>query len=218
MSICNLVVQPHAAYLVSDSGYFDADGRILRLMPKTIAIPEAAAVIGVVGYGLPMCHVQIELPELLKREKFSFGLFIRLVRNIYDRNSYDPSEHYSRWQAAIFCPRERRPIGLSFFTSPADGASGQQPWTWYKVRSLVMPRVMPSQWLSVSRENIALADPELFDAENDWLPLIQAQQRFEFPRGGRMVAGEVWLSKVSEFGISERMLCDLGGEIGECAP
>lgn len=37
------------------------------------------------------------------------------------------------------------------------------------------------------------------------------------PREGLMVAGEVWLSKVSASGISEWMLYNLAGEIGECA-
>lgn len=220
MSVCNLVVQTDAAYLVTDSGYFDSAGKIVRLLPKSIIFPEVPVAIAAVGAGaLVLAEAAYEAPEQLSGGKFTLDRFRDLIRGLYARRGYDPRDQYTRWAAAYYSRHHGRAVGYSFSTHPDDGAPGESPWKWYPSRVLVMPYVAPVAVWGDDRK-VSLSDPNAFNVKRDAMKFVDAQRRHREWGNSKIVcgvAGEIRLTKVSAAGIEEWQLHDYADRVGKLA-
>lgn len=216
MSVCNLIVQPDAAYLVTDSGYFDSEGRLLVLMPKSIILPNVPVALGAVGSsGLVLAEAFLAVPERFGAGGFTLDRFRDLIREIYQTRGYDQRAQFTRWVAAYYSTHHRRACGYVFSTNPDDGGPEEAAWKWHPVRTMVQPYVQPVEvWGTETK--VAVTDPKQFLPQRDSMKFVHAQrQHLAWPNGNYCgVAGEIRLTKVSRKGVQEWKLHDYPDEVG----
>lgn len=216
MSVCNLIVQPDAAYLVTDEGFFRRDGRIMMLAPKSILIEGLPLAIGATGHGLVLASVAMEVEARLHAKNFTRDGFCDLVRSVYENGGFDHAAHKTRWAIVYYSKRNARPVGYSFFTDPAD--EDGRTWLWHPTRVLVMPYVEP---IGVWGNDVArdITDPAIFDPMRDAMKFIHAQRASRNWENieGCGVAGQIRLSKVTSSGVEEFLLHDFKDQVGEVA-
>lgn len=217
MSIANLLVQPDAAYIVTDSGFFGPDGRLLGTAPKSIVLPDVPIALACVGSGNTLIDVFRLNPWAKSSDGFSLDAFRDFVRGIHEGARLDQDAHYSRWVAAYYSRNLGRPLGFTMFTHAKDGeASGREPWTWYPARTVIMPMVPPSEvWGADIKRN--LPDPSQFNPHTDFMDFVHAQRRHKFDAFDCAVAGEILLTKVNADGVADFALHDFGGVVGKLA-
>ena len=215
MSIANLLVQPDAAYIVTDSGFFGPDGRLLLKAPKSIVLADVPIALACVGSGNTLIDVIRFNPWAKSSDGFSLDAFRDFVRGVHEGAQIDHDVHFSRWVGAYYSRKLGRPLGFSMFTHAKDGeASDRQPWTWYPARTIIMPMVPPVEvWGADIKRN--LPDPAQFNPHTDFMDLVHAQRRHKFAAFDCAVAGEILLTKVSADGVEDISLHDYGDVVGQ---
>lgn len=214
MSISNLVVQPDAAYLLTDTAWLKSDGRILCFAPKVIHFPEQCAAVSCCGQ---QGFAAIDVVEEYHRsgKQFSFDGFLGTVRDIYALKGYDEAEHAMIWTAAYYSKSHERPFGFSFTTHPSGGGDGYEPWRWYPKTSLILPFVQPSAVFGAGTSRVRLSDPKQFDPLNDFMKFAHQQREHRYEGGWRGVGGEVFLTRAGSGGLRHWNLHDFGDREGD---
>jgi hypothetical protein len=219
VSIASLIVQPDAAYLLTDSGMYDEDdGKLLWLHPKVLPAPGVPFAYAAVGEAAAVL-VRVA-GEMLKRPtRFYPAAFRDLVREVYAELGADPVRHYLRFVAAGFWAGE--PVGLTMFTNPADALPGEEPWTWYDCRYVIQPYFKQElQELGLARE---LDDPAVFDPWEDSMRLVNAYREkrhgwgADGSKSGCYVAGKIVLTVVSDEGVLPLRIHEYPDKVGELA-
>ena len=213
MSIANLIVQPHAAYLIADSGYFAEDGTVSALAPKILTTNFGAY--ASTGHGT----VWLEAVKRLDITHLAPDAFRDGIKAIYDEKGLDSPADASRYLAAIWSERLQRPLGLSFFTNADDGAPEQRPWIWYPARVILLPFPKPVDVWGMDVQ-VDIKDPEIFDPFTDSMHIVHAQRakRAGWLHGdGCKVAGEIHLVEVSAGGVKIFDLHTYPDRVGELA-
>lgn len=214
MTISNLVVQPDAAYLLSDTAFFQPDGRILGFGTKVLAFFGQKAAVSATGrQGLAIGKVYDEYRRT--GAAFSFDGFLQTVRDVYEREGYDPDEFAMVWNAAYYSDAHKRPFGFSFTTHSSGGGEGFQPWRWHPKTALIMPHVDPSEVFGPGIEKIRLADPRQFNPLTDFKMFAMEQRKHRFEGLYHAVGGEVRLTKVSSAGVETWTMHDFGDQEGQ---
>ncbi len=215
VSVCNLIVQPAAAFLITDSAYFSPTGEILGLAPKSFLLPQIPAAVAAVGYGNVPLHLHTEMQAELADPALNLATFMQLVRSTYDKQGRDAVKEWVRFVAAFYA--DGKPQGCSFFTNPEDAGPGQKPWTWYPIRALIMPYVDPRPIFGSNK--IPLPDPAFFDPWRDAMKIVEVQRepRQWAHRYGVGVGGEIAIATVWEDGVEERVLHTYPDRVRELA-
>jgi len=128
MSLANLIVQPQAAYLYTDCGYYDAAGVILRLQHKIMPFPEQSLAIATTGAGkLSAASIfdEIERRGMHDLEQIVFlSRFQKLVREICPDECNEGETENRRFMIGFYSHEHGRALGLTIFT-PGMGPDGK---------------------------------------------------------------------------------------------
>lgn len=198
MSLANLIVQPQAAYLYTDCGYYDAEGVILRLEHKIMPFPNQALAIAMAGAGklnATLLFDEIERRGYHELDQFEFlRAFRRLVRGIGDEDGED-----HRFMIGFYSNKHNRALGLTIFT-PGMGPEGKAPYEYHPADIIIAPMVPPADAFEGRKINVTV--PHSFDPIEDGRVLVDAQRRkvAGWSHGvadGSRVAGEVLMTEVS---------------------
>lgn len=198
MSLANLIVQPQAAYLYTDCGYYDAEGVILRLEHKIMPFPKQALAIAMAGAG--KLNATLLFDEIERRGYHELGqveflrAFRRLVRGIGDEDGED-----HRFMIGFYSNKHDRALGLTIFT-PGMGPEGKAPYEYHPADIIIAPMVPPADAFEGRKINVTA--PHSFDPIEDGRILVDAQRRKVggWSHGvaeGSRVAGDVLMTEVS---------------------
>ncbi|NVE93375.1 hypothetical protein [Altererythrobacter lutimaris] len=217
MSLCNLIVQDEAAYLVTDSAFFDETGQVLMHEPKSILIDGVPVVISAVGSGHILAKVHIACLEVFAKQAFTLDRFKQVVKRVYERDGHNPAQEMTRWIAAYYSAELSRAFGCYFFTDPADGEPEANAWRWYPKRAMILPYVEPVEVWGTDT-TIDITKPENFNPRADSMKFVQAQRKpteWASGRNGIGVGGEIRITKVSAKGVEEWKLHEFDDRVGE---
>lgn len=225
MSIATLITQPDAAYLITDAGFFEADGTVFALWPKTFLARDDLFAYACVGNCARLVlYAGHEMGKRLGTTSFGPEGFMELIRGAYDALGADPTIHWSRWVAAGWSRERNCPVGLAFFTSANEDVSpGEQPWTWREFHSLLQPHIPREELGSLGYARRDLLEPSRFRPEADGLALVDlVRQRrsgwgADGSESGCMVAGKITLTKVTQHGVEMSLLHEYPDRVGELA-
>ncbi|MBB4633208.1 hypothetical protein [Sphingosinicella soli] len=217
--MANLIVQPDAAYLMTDSGLFTPGGTILALMPKVLAVRSQSLAIATTGslQAIVLSSLVRSIPdwEACDQEAFVRAL-PGVVRGFYADQGLDPDQRPSEVFIALYSRRHGRPMGLSFMTGFPTPLPNVQPWTLRPCLQALNPDV---DLRAVYGREVRLRNPS-FVPLRDALPLVEAQRGVRtgwgiMPDGVGAVAGEITLTTVSAAGIECAALHTYGDIEGE---
>lgn len=198
MSLANLIVQPQAAYLYTDCGYYDAEGVILKLEHKIMPFPKQALAIAMTGAGklnATLLFDEIERRGYNELDQVEFlRAFRRLVRGIGDEEG---EEH--RFMIGFYSNKHDRALGLTIFT-PGMGPEGKAPYEYHPADIIIAPMVPPADAFEGRKINVTA--PHSFDPIEDGRTLVDAQRRkvggwSHGVADGSRVAGDVLMTEVS---------------------
>ena len=214
MTISNLVVQPDAAYLLSDTVFLAPDRRALGFAPKVLHFPDQCAAVSACGsQGFAVVDVVAEYHRTGKA--FSFDGFLQTVREVFDREGYDDATHFMNWTAIYYSKEHSRPYGFCFTTHPSGGGEGYAPWRWHPRRVLIAPYVEPSLVFGPNAGRVSLPDPAQFDPMADFMKFALQQRQVRYEGGHFGVGGEVYLTRAAADGLRQWKLHDFGDREGE---
>lgn len=224
MSIANLITQPDAAYLITDAGFFEADGTIFALWPKTFLARDDLFAYACVGNcARLLLYAGHEMGKRLGTTSFGPAGFMELIREAYDALGADPTIHYSRWVAAGWSRERNCPVGLAFFTGDNDARPGDPPWVWREYHSLLQPHITPGELGSLGYAHRDLLEPSRFRPKTGSLALVDLVRRrrdgwgADGSESGCMVAGKITLTKVTQHGVEMSLLHEYPDRVGEVA-
>lgn len=220
MSMANLIVQPDAAYLMTDSGLFTHNGTILALGPKVLAVRSQSLAIATTGslQAFVLASLIRSIPDW--EETCDQEAFVRalpgVVRAFYAGEGLDPDQLPSEVFIALYSRRHGRPMGLSFITGFPTPLPEGEAWKLTPCLQALNPGV---DLRAVFGRDVRLRDPS-FVPWRDALPLVEAQRAVRagwgfIPDGVSAVAGEITLTIVSAAGIectSLHTYADVEGE------
>ncbi len=207
MSLANLIVQPQAAYLYTDSGYFDADGVILKLEHKIMPFPEQSLAIAGTGAGRLNPSLLFDEMERLGMHDLDQNTFLRqfrsLVRESCPEDVDGADREDRRYMIGLYSHQHQRAMGLTIFT-PGMGPDGKEPYEYHPADIVIAPMVPPAEAFGGRKINVTV--PSLFDPVADGRVLAEAQRRkvTGWSHGvgdGSRVAGDIMLTKVSSAGV-----------------
>ncbi|MCF8708351.1 hypothetical protein [Rhizorhapis sp. SPR117] len=222
MSMANLIVQPDAAYIATDSGYFRKDGTIIGFYPKAMELADQSIAIASVG-SLHLGYLARELQKWPDRKGWSqIEMLARLpgiVKDAYASSGLDNSERWSRFVIGFYSHKLQRALGMTFFTADSGGPSDKKPWVLYPAPVVLMPLLAMGE---VYDGPVNLADPSFFDPHRDVMPMVEAQRRKCGGWGGiaegcSAVAGEIVLTAVTRDGITHTVLHEYPDQVGQKA-
>lgn len=205
MSMANLIVQPEAAYLMTDSGLFTPGGTILALMPKVLAVRSQSLAIATTG-SLQAFVLSSLIRSIPDWETCDQEVFVRalpgVVRSFYAGEGLDPDQLPSEVFIALYSRRMGRPMGLSFITGYPTPLPDGEAWKLKPCLQALNPGV---DLQAAYGRDVRLRDPS-FVPWRDALPLVEAQRAVRagwgfIPDGVSAVAGEITLTIVSAAGI-----------------
>lgn len=205
MSLANLVLQGDRVHLVTDSGFFDAAGRIQFFHPKSMVFEPQMVAFATVGR-ITLASIAVQMRKRPDHRSMTQQQLIRFfgdcVRSAYAGPSLDPARDWSRVFVAFYSLEHRRPGALTLWTSPDGGPAEMQPWKYYPAAVALNPWIEPSEVLGDSAQ---LTGPT-FDAKRDMMRLVDKQREpREWGMGlpaGVMVAGEIEMVTLSAEGVS----------------
>lgn len=223
MSLVDLIVQRNAAYLLTDSGYFEAGStRIKNLAPK--AISRRKGDMAFANVGVPLLPIILrDMGDQLEADDFTLDTMTELLRNAYTTLDRDPDTDGSIVLCAGYSQERGRAFGYSMLAGgiPPEGAK-RLPWTWYPTRHMLIPSVTLKELWGYDVP-VDLTDPDIFDPFDDSMSLVEPQRRKRTGWGsdcavsGCAIAGEIHLTEVSADGVKIFDLHDFGDRVGELA-
>lgn len=203
MSLANLIVQPHAAYLYTDCGYYDADGVILKLEHKIMPFPNQAMAIAMVGAGKLNATLMFDEIERRGYDKLGQIAFLRafraMVRETCSEDADGGDREDRRFMIGFYSHEHGRALGLTIFT-PGMGPDGKSPYEYHSADIIIAPMVPPADAFGDRKVNVTV--PRSFDPIEDGKVLVDAQRRkvAGWSHGvadGSRVAGDVLMTEVS---------------------
>lgn len=221
MSLANLIVQPHAAYLYTDSGYFTADGVILKLEHKIMPFPEQSLAIAGVGAGKLNPSLLFDEMERLGMRELDQMTFLRRFRSLVRESCPDDVDGADRedrrYMIGLYSHQHERAMGLTIFT-PGMGPDGKEPYQYHPADIVIAPMVPPADAFGGREINVTV--PSSFDPVSDGLALVDAQRRkvsgwSHGAADGSRVAGDIMLTEVSAQGLRFELLRTHSDRIGE---
>lgn len=223
MSLANLIVQRHAAYLLTDSGYFDAGStRINRLGPKVLARRKGDMAFANVGLAV-LPRIGKDMEDRFEADDFTLDTMTGLVREAYASIERNPDTDVSIMFCAGFSRERGQAFGYSMLAGgiTPEGAK-RVPWTWYPTPHMLLPAVSNAE-LWGADVAVDLTDPAIFDPFTDSMSLVEPQRRKHTGWGadssvsGCAIAGEIHLTKVSAAGVEIFDLHTYPDRVGELA-
>lgn len=220
MSLANLIVQPQAAYLYTDQGYYDRNGVILRLGHKIMPFLDQRLAIAMVGSGKLTPTIIFDLIEARGIDQLGqidfLAAFRNLVRELCPEDASGPDKEDRRFMIGIYGHKQRRALGLTIFT-PDMGPEGKAPYQYHPADIIIAPMVPPSEAFGARRINVT--SPASFDPRVDGRALVDAQRRKRtgWSHGvadGSRVAGDILLTVVSADGVNFEMLQMRNAQVG----
>ncbi len=221
MSLANLIVQPQAAYLYTDQGYYDRNGVILRLEHKIMPFLDQCLAIAMVGSGKLTPTIIFDLIEARGIDQLGqidfLAAFRNLVRELCPEDASGPDKEDRRFVIGIYGHKQRRALGLTIFT-PDMGPEGKAPYQYHPADIIIAPMVPPSEAFGGRRINVT--SPASFDPRGDGCALVDAQRRKRtgWSHGvadGSRVAGDIMLTEISAQGVRFELLRTHSDRIGE---
>lgn len=221
MSLANLIVQPQAAYLYTDQGYFDREGCILRLEHKIMPFPRQSLAIAMVGAGklsATSLFNEIEQRGLDKLDQIDFvAAFRLLVCELCPDDATGPDREDRRFVIGLYSHAYRRAFGLTLFT-PGMGPDGKAPYEYHTADIVIAPMVPPSD--AFGERKINVTSSAAFDPIADGRELVAAQRRkvIGWSHGvadGSRVAGDVLMTEVSARGLHFEILSQHNDRVGD---
>lgn len=220
MSLANLVLKRDRVHLVTDSGYFDAAGRIQFFHPKSMVFEAQRVAFATVGR-MTLASIAVEMRKRPDHRDMTQPQLIRFfgecLRSAYAASSLDPVRDWSRVFVAFYSVKHRRPGALTLWTSPDGGPADMQAWRYYPAAVALNPWVEASEVLA---DGVKLTDPA-FDAKRDMMRLVDKQREpREWGMGlpaGVMVAGEIEMVTLSAGGVLIETLHSYPDTQGCCA-
>jgi hypothetical protein len=212
MTACNLIVQPQAAYLLTDTACYTADGIVTHFQPKVIELTHAIvepAAIAFTGNAFPQ-----EMTAALERlgPASASALLPALPDLIADaerivRGRMPPGQRPSiTLLIASFNRATIRPAGHIISNDPSMflPGSGYVPMT---VRAMDWKAHVDHAAAFGGQRR--LSDPRQFDAVGDGARLLEQQRRE--PNDGDnfpIIGGQGLLTKVDIYGVQTRTICE----------
>lgn len=221
MSLANLIVQPQAAYLYTDQGYFDREGRILSLEHKIMPFPRQSLAIAMVGAGklsATSLFNEIERRGLDNLNQTDFlTAFQMLICELCPDEATGPDREDRRFMIGLYSHAYQRAIGLTLFT-PGMGPDGKAPYKYHNADIVIAPMVPPTGAFDGRKINVTV--PSSFDPIEDGRVLVNAQRRkvAAWSHGvadGSRVAGDILLTEVSARGMAYDLLLRHDDQVGE---
>lgn len=203
MSLANLIVQPQAAYLYTDCGYYDAEGVILRLEHKIMPFPRQCLAVTMVGAGKmtpTSLFDEIERREIDQLEQIDFlNAFRALIYELCPDAIDGADREDRRFMIGLYSHKDGQAVGLTLFT-PGMGPDGKAPYEYHDADIVIHPMVPPAAAFGGRRINVTR--PESFDPVKDGAALVAAQRAkvTGWSHGvadGSRVAGDVLMTEVS---------------------
>ena len=223
MSLGNLIVQRDAAYLLTDSGYFEAGStRIKSLAPKVLARRRGDMAFANVGVPV-LPRILRDMEDRLESDDFTLNTLTELVRDAYTGLDRDPATDASIILCAGYSRERGRAVGYSMLAGGvALKGAKRLPWTWYPTPHMLMPSVAASELWGANLP-VDLTDPGIFDPLTDSMSLVEPQRRKHTGWGadssvsGCAIAGEIHLTKISAAGVEIFDLHTYPDRVGEMA-
>lgn len=213
MSLLNMIVGSDRTYITTDSGTYDAGGRVATLAPKAIICERQGLVIATAGRvtsyslfeGICAC-------EHLPRPQFMLEL-PRIVRSVVEKSGVDPAECASIIAVGGYSYKHECPFGLVLATGASTEVPELVPYCFTPRKVLLLP--FPDG-ISKSLLQRVSADPVPGS-----LPLIERQRRVNFgtPEEPQYcVAGNIDMISVSAEGFAVQPIETYPATIGEVVP
>lgn len=221
MSLANLIVQPQAAYLYTDQGYYDRNGIILRLEHKIMPFPAQRLAIAMVGAGKLTPTIIFDLIEARGIDGLGQVDFLRafrnLVRELCPDDATGPDKEDRRFMLGFYSHDHQRAMGLTIFT-PDMGPDGKAAYEYHTADVVIAPMVPPFEAFGDRRVNVTV--PASFDPLEDGRALVDAQRRkvTGWSHGvadGSRVAGDILLTEVSARGLRFELLLTHSDRMGD---
>ena len=224
MSLANLIVQPQAAYLITDSGIFDPGTTRLIALERKVHCPSNRAVaftsVGTAA-GRPLGEALTAMEASRQAEgEWPDPLtdYLSVVKSVFEQMGYMGEEHCSTFFAAGWSTTLNQAVGFIFRTRPCPEVP--EPWVWHQRDVAVNPYPEP---VDVWGSDIAidLKDPSAFNPHTDAMQIVETQR---LPRAwgdgtvnGCCVAGEIHLTEVTADGVTITTLHTYPDRVGELA-
>jgi len=221
VSLANLIVQPQAAYLYTDQGYYDRDGVILRLEHKIMPFLGQCMAIAMVGAGKLTPTIIFDLIEARGIDRLTqvdfLAAFRDLVQELCPEDASGSDKEDRRFMIGMYSHKQQRAMGLTIFT-PDMGPEGKAPYQYHHADIIIAPMVPPSEAFGGRRINVT--SHASFDPREDGRALVGAQRRKRtgWSHGvadGSRVAGDIMLTEISAQGVRFELLRTHSDRIGE---
>lgn len=211
MSLLNLIVQPDCAYVITDSGHYDAErgGVVTRLGPKSVVMEDIGLVIACAGK-LQCAHLSKGLASLrgLTQDEV-VGFLPEIARAAVDTYKVDM---LSTVVFAGFCRVRGRAFGGAFLTHVHGGPSALPKGQSYQVLDRSALLLPPLQGYELAKLRELRSYRELAG-------IVDLQRRSDFSSPGKpmgcCIAGDIDVVRVSAEGVSVETIISYPATIGE---
>ena len=222
MSLANIVIQGTAGHLMSDSGWFNRDGTIARLMPKVLTFPEYRLAITGRGQHDILAGMLQEIRHFAARHGSAtgrdvIGSFSELyaaacmVQGVPSRGRENACDVQLVWYDA---ERQRATGGL--IANIVDDHPGLSPFMLQPVLCSFTGDIDPDSPLGAPAD---VTNPAAFDVRCDGRKVAARQRARPWALPGYpeayYVAGAVHLATVSADGVRVEVLCEWPDKVGE---
>lgn len=222
MSLANIIMQPPTGYLITDSGWFERDGRLAYLMPKVLHFPNMRMAISCRGQHDMLAGILRELRSFERqRGSTNGGEVVAAFADLYFAATIAqgvPSsgiENACDMQMVWYDPARKRATG-HLICNITDHMPGLPPFTLQRVSCSLSSKIDPDAPLGRPQD---VTDPGQFDIRKDGRTLVDAQRREGWTVPGRpfgyYVAGDVHLTTIDEAGVRCETLISWPDEIGK---
>ncbi|OUC54967.1 hypothetical protein CA262_08930 [Sphingobium sp. GW456-12-10-14-TSB1] len=221
MSLANLIVQPQAAYLYTDQGHFDRDGRILRLEHKIMPFPRQFLAIAMVGGGKmtpTRLFDEIERRGIDQLDQLDFlNAFRALIIELCPEPVCISGMVEHRFMIGFYSHKHGRALGLTMFT-PGYGPDDKAPYEYHAAEIVIAPNVPAADAFGGRRINVTR--PASFDPVKDGAALVDAQRAKVTGWGhgiadGSYIAGDTLLTEISANGLAFDLIAQYPDKVGE---
>ena len=223
MTAANLIVQPHAAYLITDTAAYLPDGTVTHFQAKAIELPFALmqpAAMCLTGNLFP----QEIMPIVAKYGNSASELVTNLPRileageRILDRRGLPRDQQSIYMAVAAYDVASQRTYGAVIGNGDYIFAAGYTPRSIQYVRFHVSAdHVQMVERLKLPQDpalGIDYANPQQFNVERDAAVLLE-QQRSEVEEGRSIIGGQGIVTRVDSNGPKSFAVCEWPDRVGE---
>ena len=232
MSLCDLIIQPTAGFLMSDAGAWDASGRLVGLRPKTAIFPKAHAAVVMRGAGLASeswAAIAREIGPIDELLEYLPRLAADLTANgVLPGEARNPWAEVTvlYWDKGAARPRAKQlhtaPIGQTDgvgYAAILDAKGRYQPGQWFEPPSLCLtPTLVWDAPLPDLRDQMNEAR---FDVRKSAPDIVNAQRATKTDFAGNAVstvAGWVDMAVVTRAGVTMERVTSWPDQVSSARP